>query len=539
MQRKSADRQEITRFAQALFRYGVGSGTYASLRAFDQFRRDVPPYLIRSVRIDSDLSPLIDQAIREADRCANAKQPVVFAPPLCTFTNDRRARVQDLACGLVLSVELDEGDMIAARARLEGLLGPATVIVASGGEWLHPYSGKTFPKLHLHWRLSEPSSTKEDHAELRLARDMAARLVGADPTGKPVVHPLRWPGSWNNKATPVMARIVTCNEAAEINLVDAVTVLSEAIELAGWTEVELPQSGPPQAAIELLQSATDVLPNADAHYDDWIRLGYAYWRATGGTDAGRNLWDKWSRKSAKFNASEQEAAWKRIGKAIEGSKPPKTIGAGTIFYLASLHGWKRPHERPKVNRVEALIAEFNAKYAVVNEAGKAIIFQKAYDTRLHREYFVRTSFDDLRRLYLNRRIQVGEDEDGKPVTKPVAEVWLYHPRRRQFVGGVVFDPSGKHISDDILHLWRGFAIVPKAGSWSKMKEHLLCTVCKRNQPHYEFLLDWSARLVQLPAEPGEVAIVLKGGEGVGKGSSPERFATSSAVTGWRSATPST
>ena len=88
---------------------------------------------------------------------------------------------------------------------------------------------------------------------------MAARLVGADPTGKPVVHPLRWPGSWNFKATPVMARIFAYNEAAEIHLVDAVTALSEAIELAGWEIVELPQSGPPQAAIELLQSATDTL----------------------------------------------------------------------------------------------------------------------------------------------------------------------------------------------------------------------------------------------------------------------------------------
>jgi hypothetical protein len=205
----AADRAQVAQFVSTLFRYAVGSDTFVSLRAFDQVRRDVPPILVRPVQVNGSLDPLIDQAVTDAEHCANAGQPCVFCPPVCTFANAQRARGVDLALGLVLSLELDEGDTNAAWRKLDGLLGPVTLAVASGGEWIDPTTGEIFPKIHLHWRLSEPTQDADDHAMLRLARDMAARLVGADPTGKPVVHPLRWPGSWNLKGQPVMAHSIT------------------------------------------------------------------------------------------------------------------------------------------------------------------------------------------------------------------------------------------------------------------------------------------------------------------------------------------
>jgi putative DNA primase/helicase len=336
-----ADRDQIARFVGALFRYAA-AGAIISLRAFDQHDHKRPPFLIHAVQIDGSLDLLIDQAAYDATRCATAARAVVFAPPICTFVSPDRARGTDLAAGIVLSVELDEGDTRDARTRLEGLLGPATVTVASGGEWAHPDTGETFPKLHLHWRLSEPTTTPDGHAKLRDARDMAARLVGADPTGKPVVHPLRWPGSWNCKSEPVLARIIGYNEAAEIHLAEAICALEAGIELAGQAQADIPRSGSPQADVRLIASAMAAIPNKDAHYGTWIRFGYALHRATGGADEGRDIWDAWSKKSKKFNGAEQDAAWRRIAHAINGSSAPRTIGAGTIFFLAAQQGWTRP-----------------------------------------------------------------------------------------------------------------------------------------------------------------------------------------------------
>ena len=46
--------------------------------------------------------------------------------------------------------------------------------------------------------------------------------------------------------------------------------------------------------------------------------------------------------------------------------------------------------------------------------------------------------------------------------------------------------------------------------------HIRSNVCQGNQQYYVYLLGWMARLVQKPNQTGEVAIVLRGGKGVGK-----------------------
>lgn len=334
-----ADRDQLDRFIAALFRY-ADQGTFASLRAFDQTDRSVPPALIRAVEINSDLRKLTNAAVRAVDDIGD--RHVVFAPPICTFTNPDRARGADLANGLALSVEIDEGDTSAARIKLESLIGAATLVVQSGSEWIDPITGEIHPKRHIHWRLNEPTREQSDHDKLRQARDLAARLVGADPTGKPIVHPLRWAGSWNVKGTPRLARIEMENPDAEIGLDDALERLEQAIEAAGLDQVDMPASGDPEAPVPLVASALATIPNAgtEVHYDTWIRIGYATYRATGGQ--GYDLWDEWSKKSEKYNAAEQDLAWTRIGKAIVGSTAPRTIGAGTIFFHAAQAGWKFP-----------------------------------------------------------------------------------------------------------------------------------------------------------------------------------------------------
>lgn len=167
--------------------------------------------------------------------------------------------------------------------------------------------------------------------------------------------------------------------------------------------------------------------------------------------------------------------------------------------------------------IDKLVAEFNDKFMVVNEAGRAVIYAPAEDPILHRRYFDRLGFGDLRQLYMNRVIEVGQDEKGNPILRPVAEVWLHHLERRQFIRGVTFDPSGRTTPEGTLNLWQGFAIQPRRGSWERLRVHIRDVICCGNREHYEYLIRWLARLVQHPAEQGEVAIVMRGTEGTGKG----------------------
>src|SRR4051794_26065881 len=76
------------------------------------------------------LQPLIKDAVRLAQRTANAREPQMFAPPIAGVSpekprDDWRAREVDLKEGYSISVECDEKPA-RARRKLEAVLGAAT-----------------------------------------------------------------------------------------------------------------------------------------------------------------------------------------------------------------------------------------------------------------------------------------------------------------------------------------------------------------------------------------------------------------------------
>jgi hypothetical protein len=214
--------------------------------------------------------------------------------------------------------------------------------------------------------------------------------------------------------------------------------------------------------------------------------------------------------------------------------------------LAKAAGWKRPDPRPidtpdgpppgpeddpgyqpaqeaaaasdgaDTDAIDAVIDRFNNKFLMVNEAGKAIIYQPGYDSVLKRRRFDRLSTRDLQTLYLNRRVQVGADDKNRPIYKTEADIWLRHQNRRQFIGGVTFDPS-MQAPAGVLNLWQGFAVKPAPGAWSLMRTHIMTIICDGDPIRFDYLIRWMARMFQHPAEQGEVAVVMQGGEGTGKG----------------------
>jgi hypothetical protein len=172
-------------------------------------------------------------------------------------------------------------------------------------------------------------------------------------------------------------------------------------------------------------------------------------------------------------------------------------------------------ERTRTRRVtEQLIADFNERYSVVNEAGKVWVFEWRLDPVLGRQVLDRISHADFRRLYENHRVDLVLDT--KIVSKSIADLWLADPGRRQYLAGVTFDPTRK-APPEYMNLWRGFAVKPKGGDWSLMRDHIDRVICSGVPEYATYVLDWLARLFQEPNLPGEVALVLRGGKGVGKG----------------------
>lgn len=114
------------------------------------------------------------------------------------------------------------------------------------------------------------------------------------------------------------------------------------------------------------------------------------------------------------------------------------------------------------------------------------------------------------------------DAQGTPIMKPVplGKWWLQHPNHRMYVR-VVFAPE--KIVPDAYNLWRGFAVDAIPGDCSLFLEHIRNNLCSGRDDHYEYLLGWMARAVQLPHEPGRSAIVFRGKQGTGKSFFADQF----------------
>jgi P4 family phage/plasmid primase-like protien len=333
------DRKHIAVFVLALFKHAT-AGNWVSLRAFpDKGENNSKPCKTTPVKLNGDLKVLIDQAYRDAELAASAYEKVVFCPPVATFDKPYHARVEDLAEGLELSVECDKA-AATARVRLEALLGPATLVVESGGEWIDPKTDEVEPKLHLHFRLKVPTRQEAEHVLLTELRKLATLLVNGDKSNIPPTHPIRWPGSLHRKGNPKLCRIVARNPDAEIDLAWALTQLREAVEAAGFAAGGTHATGngakPPNKlrapCIEAVASALAAIPNEALEWEEWNYIGMAVYGATAGSDEGGEAFAKWSKKSKKNNEATTAARWEHFH-----TSPPDRIGFGTLAWQARQH----------------------------------------------------------------------------------------------------------------------------------------------------------------------------------------------------------
>jgi AAA domain len=230
---REPDLAAIKTYADALFRYATPGG-FVSLRAFPEGHGNSKAFRIRTMPWRGDSAALVKNLHAGAKQAANAKTAVVFCPPIATFRNPDHAGDRDLLEGLALSVECDR-EPSAARVRLERLLGPATLVVASGGIWTNGGT-ESEDKLHLHWRLKTPARG-DALPKLKQLRRLATALVGGDATNISIAHPIRCPGSWHCKATPRLCTIVKATPDVELELDATLVLLTAATKpLQGTTD---------------------------------------------------------------------------------------------------------------------------------------------------------------------------------------------------------------------------------------------------------------------------------------------------------------
>ncbi len=95
------------------------------------------------------------------------------------------------------------------------------------------------------------------------------------------------------------------------------------------------------------------------------------------------------------------------------------------------------------------------------------------------------------------------------------EVWKRSPERREY-DNIGYWPGGHGCPTKSYNLWQRWGTEPRVGDCSIILDHILEVIANGDKDKANFILDWSAHMVQRPWEKPGVALVLRGKKGTGK-----------------------
>ena len=160
------------------------------------------------------------------------------------------------------------------------------------------------------------------------------------------------------------------------------------------------------------------------------------------------------------------------------------------------------------------ISELNAKYFVVRDGSKTFVCSLSHNQALNRQELSRMTFQDFKNYYGNQFVEITKP-DGATAFKSKGAAWVESPKRRTY-GEIVMMPGCADTGNN-FNLWQGFAVKAVKGAWRLLRRHIFEVVCCSDDILYQYVVRWLARMFQHPEKQGEVAVVLQGGRGTGKG----------------------
>lgn len=428
----------------------------------------------------------------------------------------KKGERSDIAQVAYLHVDLDPRageDLVDEQCRIKALVTDNLPAGVPPPTWII-YSGGGFQCL---WALKEPIAidgnvTRAD--EIARYNMRLEHLLGGDATHD-VSRILRLPGTLNVPGQKKIkkGRGVVLAEVAEYHE-DRVYDIS-AFTPAAENAAPVSTAKPKLAAVPAKAVATMVPVNAadldSLPVDDEVKMVMVQ-----GHDP--NDLNRWPSRS--------EAVFFVCCKLLRAGVAPETVYSilmdpnyGISESILEKGRTASTYAQRQVEQAQAIcasddLARYNNDHAVIKHlSGKCMVITEVYDPVMSRPRLDRQMPNDFFSAYANDRVDV-TDNDGKVKQKSAPKWWFEHPHRREYEN-IIFAP-GKEI-EGMYNLWRGFGYEAKPGeNHIGFLEHVRNHVCSGNEAHYKYLLGWMARAVQKPGSPGEVAVVMYGGEGVGK-----------------------
>lgn len=176
---------ELKTFLSTVFSYCEGHVAVRMLR--ETGTKEAPPksrYLPLNDRLATNIAALVRPA-------ADDMRGLYVVP--CTILEPGNAKAENISQTCVIPCDLDRGDIAAKQSHLERLLGPASLVVLSGGS-----TDEGQPKRHLYWRLTEACGGGDLDKVIEI-RSRIIAAVDADDAFKRLTQPIRVAGSIHGK----------------------------------------------------------------------------------------------------------------------------------------------------------------------------------------------------------------------------------------------------------------------------------------------------------------------------------------------------
>jgi hypothetical protein len=246
--------------------------------------------------------------------------------------------------------------------------------------------GKTIETLPIKPTLHVESSPGNTHPWFFLAKAVPAQegvalglalkaaLRGDYDTGT-ITQPYRVSGTVNYPTQSKLERGRVAVPTRLLGTTQAYTIEEFNTAFPPVADDELPHASATEVTADLIliNAAVGAIQNDDLEWGEWNKIGMAIWAASGGTEAGSNIFDELSQKSKKYNRRRTAERWRHYFRS-----PPTRIGFGTLRFLATEADpdWERRLEDKLVQEIfhpnidpDNKVLKFFNKHRVAKEPG--------------------------------------------------------------------------------------------------------------------------------------------------------------------------
>lgn len=270
---------------------------------------------------------------------------------------------------------------------------------------------------------------------------------------------------------------------------------------------------------EQIQACLDQLPvEAYRQQDDWLNLMMSCHAGSNG-DA-RQEFLSWSAGDPVYGnrISENGMRWDSLH-----YNRPGGITIRTLLHEVRQHGGTIPWESADADFEELNDADgegehplvvairiLNNTYAFVT-TNNCRVYSRQYNNSAARFVYSKLTVHDFKSKEDNITVAVNDKRIGRGTW------WLTQPARRSYEG-IDFAPPPIQPQAGSLDLWEGTYLKPKYNpTITRFLDFVLEVICDYDIEVYAYVSKWMAFLVQQPGQMAEVALILQGDKGTGKG----------------------